>query len=90
MLSEETTRTIVLGELTELLAEAGVEHAPITGAERLTDLGLTSLLLARLIIQLEADTGVDPFAEELLISDVRTVADLVGAYHGTLSRSIAV
>ncbi|MDN3260901.1 acyl carrier protein [Streptomyces sp. CSDS2] len=90
MLTQETTRSIVFGALSELLQEAGAEHPAPSGDERLTDLGLTSLLLARLIIQLEMETGVDPFAEDLLLSDVRTVAELIDAYHAALSRSIAV
>jgi acyl carrier protein len=45
-----------------------------------------SLLLARLIITLEAELGVDPFAEDVLISDVRTVGELVAVYREALTR----
>ncbi|WP_018544624.1 acyl carrier protein [Streptomyces sp. LaPpAH-108] len=90
MLSHDTTRSIVLEAVTELLEEAGIEHADIPGDRSLTDLGLSSLLIARLIIQLEMEIGVDPFAEDLLISDVRTFDDFIDAYHSALSRSIAV
>lgn len=90
MLSIDTTKKIVIESLTDLLQEAEIEHGPIQESDLLTAVGLTSLLLARLIIQLEMETGVDPFAEDLLISDVRTVHDLVEAYHSRLQSAIAV
>lgn len=90
MLSTDTTKQIVLENITDLLQEAEAEHTEIKDSDLLTAIGLSSLLLARLIIQLELETGVDPFAEELLISDVRTVGDLIQAYHSLLQSSIAV
>ncbi|WP_354641714.1 acyl carrier protein [Kitasatospora camelliae] len=83
-------KAAVVEQITELLREAEVEHGEFTGAERLNAIGLTSLLLARLIIQLEIDLGVDPFAEEdLVISDIRTVDELVDAYARTLGAPVA-
>lgn len=67
-------------EIRELLLESDVETGALTGEERLHELGLTSLMLARLVIQLEMELGVDPFAEDVVISDVRSVGDLVAAY----------
>ncbi|MFJ1751579.1 phosphopantetheine-binding protein [Kitasatospora sp. NPDC088134] len=81
MLSTNDLLDLVRGQITDLLEEAGVEHDGITGAEPLNAIGLSSLLLARLIIQLEMETGVDPFAEgDLVLSDVRSVAELADAY----------
>lgn len=91
MLDTTAIKAIVLEHISELLKEADVEHGEFTGAEALNAIGLSSLLLARLIIQLEIDLDVDPFAEEdLVISDIRTVDELVEAYAGALSASIAV
>jgi hypothetical protein len=91
MLDTTAIKAIVLEHISELLKEADVEHGEFTGAEALNAIGLSSLLLARLIIQLEIDLDVDPFAEEdLVISDIRTVDELVDAYARALSASIAV
>ncbi|MFD5075727.1 acyl carrier protein [Streptomyces sp. NPDC058274] len=91
MLDTTAIKAIVLEHISELLKEADVEHGEFTGAEALNAIGLSSLLLARLIIQLEIDLDVDPFAEEdLVISDIRTVDELVEAYARALSASIAV
>lgn len=89
MLDRQDVRTIVLSTLTELLAESGSTQQP-EESHALADTGLGSLLLARLLILLELETGVDPFAEDLLISDVRTVGDLVDAYHAAMTVSIAI
>jgi acyl carrier protein len=53
---------------------------PLTGAEELAGLGLESLALARLVIALETETGVDPFAADADLADVRTVDQLVEVY----------
>ena len=42
-------------------------------------IGLNSLLLAQLLLRLEAAFGVDPFGGDRSIADVRTVRDLVTA-----------
>lgn len=42
--------------------------------------GLNSLLLAQLLLQLESELGVDPFAEDRSITDIRTVRELIAAY----------
>ncbi len=43
-------------------------------------LGLESLDLAQIVATLEARTALDPFAEQVAITSIRTVGDLVGAY----------
>ncbi len=44
------------------------------------DLGLKSLDLARMVAMLELKLGVDPFAELVSITSIRTVGDLHAAY----------
>ncbi|MEU6847324.1 phosphopantetheine-binding protein [Streptomyces sp. NPDC046716] len=46
--------------------------------------GLNSLLLAQLLLELEAELGVDPFAGDRSITDVRTVRELVAAYEDSI------
>jgi len=43
-------------------------------------LGLTSLDLARLVAVLEMELDTDPFSDEVPITSVRTVGDLMNAY----------
>jgi acyl carrier protein len=49
------------------------------------DLGLKSLDLAQIVALLERQTGVDPFAELVPITSIRTVGDLAAAYRRCLS-----
>lgn len=44
------------------------------------DLGLTSLDLAVIIAKLERKLGVDPFAEHVAVTSIRTAGDLAAAY----------
>ncbi|MFF3495285.1 phosphopantetheine-binding protein [Streptomyces sp. NPDC002795] len=50
----------------------------------LLTVGLNSLLLAQLLLQLEAELGVDPFAGDRSITDVRTVRELIAAYEESI------
>lgn len=48
------------------------------------DLGFTSLAVAALIANLEEELAIDPFQdEEVMISDIRTLADLYKVYSRT-------
>jgi hypothetical protein len=47
-------------------------------------LGLSSLDLAFVVAELEAELGVDPFAKLVSITSVRSVGDLVRAYQQAL------
>jgi acyl carrier protein len=53
------------------------------------DLGLKSLDLAQVVAVLEMKTGVDPFAEMVSITSMRTVGDLVEAYRRCLAGEAA-
>ena len=64
-----------------ILAERAEEVAHLSGTEKLSaTLGLSSLDLALLVAELEAQLGVDPFAKLVSITSVRSVNDLVRAY----------
>jgi acyl carrier protein len=77
--------SIVHGRIRALLAERGNEVVRLSGAEKLSaTLGLSSLDLAFLVAELEAELGVDPFAKLVSITSVRSVEDLVRAYQQTI------
>jgi len=84
MLALSAVPTVVRNEILTLLSESGDEVCNMTDDDQLHALGLNSLLLARLIIQLEIELGVDPFNDELTISDARSVGALVAAYERAL------
>lgn len=85
MLTKTEVWWAVEKEIRELLLEEDQEVSALTGQEHLVELGLSSLMLARLVIQLEMVLGVDPFAEDIVISDIRSVDDLAVAYERTLA-----
>jgi acyl carrier protein len=86
VLGTDEPRSLVYQEISELLAENKSEVGDVSGQDRLGDLGLSSLMLARLIIALDSNLGVDPFEEDIVISDMRSVDDIVGAYENALAR----
>ena len=80
MLNQITIEAIVEQEIRTLLMEATDEDVSLTRQDQLHELGLNSLLLARLIVQLDTVLEVEPFATGAVIADVRTVGDLVTVY----------
>jgi acyl carrier protein len=79
-------QSVVESEIRELLTEVDDEAVEMTPEDELVELGLSSLMLARLIIQLELALGTDPFADEVaVISDVRSVGELVNVYERALA-----
>lgn len=57
------------------------------GTELVDELGFSSLIIATLIANLEEVLGVDPFQDEnVMITDIRTIADLCGVYDACLAR----
>jgi acyl carrier protein len=73
--------SIVHGKIRAVLAERGGAIGHLTGDEKLNaTLGLSSLDLAFLVAELEAELGIDPFAKLVSITSVQSVADLVRAY----------
>ncbi len=91
MLIAADITALVHQEINALLAEAERRRTPPRSPARssCTSWGLNSLLLARLVIQLEMELGVDPFEEEYVISDVRTVGALSDAYVRTVEQLAA-
>lgn len=85
MLATQDVHTVVRERVLRLLAEEGAPRDRITGTEPLSELGVGSLMLARLLVELEGELDVDPFAEDADLSDVRTVDQLVAVYQRALA-----
>ena len=74
-------QTIVHARIRAILEDRGDENILIAGDDKLNaTLGLTSMDLALLVSELEAELGVDPFAKLVSVTAVRSVDDLVAAY----------
>jgi acyl carrier protein len=88
-LTREAVSAEVHAQLTRILAmkssgrpsaEGPREPVRITEELSFSELQVSSLQLAELISNLEAAFDVDPFAERVAITSIRTVGDLCDAY----------
>jgi acyl carrier protein len=80
-----TTEATVVATIVELLDELDeLDEGDVPTVEPTStfpDLGVTSLLMARLVLELEEAFGVEPFEdEEASVADLRTVGDLVAVF----------
>lgn len=81
MLTVSRVTTDIVTTITAILGEGLDEDTDITEDSILTDIGLNSLMLARVIVNLEERFGHDPFLDgSHAIVDIHTVGDLVAAY----------
>jgi acyl carrier protein len=78
----DQVETIILHKIRAILAErGGSPTATLSLTAKLNaNLGLSSLDLALLVSELEFELGIDPFANLVAITSVRTIDDLVNAY----------
>src|SRR5215467_11713702 len=73
--------TVVCDKIRSILEERGEKSRALRGTDSLNaTLGLSSLDLAFIVAELEAELGADPFARLVPITSVRSVDDLVRAY----------
>ncbi|HEY5835747.1 acyl carrier protein [Streptomyces sp.] len=89
MLTEKDTTDLIVREIRSLLLDQDGESGSISLDDALGSVGLNSLMLAQLLIQLEEELGVDPFGEDLSIADMRSVGDLVSAYQRAITTAAA-
>jgi acyl carrier protein len=89
MLTQTKVQQAVESEINALLEELGDElDNPLTAETELHELGLNSLMLARLLIQLDSMIGVEnPFAQDEALADVRSIGDIVAVYGRALAKS---
>jgi|SRR5215468_6850468 len=90
----ESVQELVESEILALLLdrdddEEEKEEISVSPDSSLHGLGLNSLMLAQLLVFLEAELGVDPFGDDLSIADMRTVQDLISAYERALQAAEA-
>ncbi len=80
-LTPDALRSVIHGKIRAVLKERFGEDRALSPQDKLSaTLGLSSLDLAFLVADLEADLGVDPFARLVSITSVRSVEDLERAY----------
>jgi len=89
MLTDHVQQT-VHQTILDLIAEFEDDVTSLPLSAGLSELGLNSLTLARLIILLETALGVDPFAGGAAFTDLRTVEDLVNTYQRALRVPVEV
>ncbi|GHE61889.1 hypothetical protein GCM10014715_14300 [Streptomyces spiralis] len=85
MLNQTEIRELIEREIRSLLLDPDTDDADDDGSEDLVRIGLNSLTLAQLLIELETELGVDPFQDGVSITEMRTVSDLVQAYTTALA-----
>lgn len=80
----ENLEAIVHEVVLDVARQASAGVTAVNDGDTLTgELGLESLDLAQIVATLEARTALDPFAERVAITSIRTVGDLVAAYRDT-------
>lgn len=71
----------VYAQLRQVLEEGNNPNVEFDNDSRLNgDMGLSSMQLAQVVLDLENVFDCDPFAEMVSVTSVRTVGDLVKAY----------
>ena len=81
--------TAVYEILVDVMTEQGLDATDINDDAKLVDgLGLKSMDIAQVVVTLEEDLEVDPF-QDLPITSIQTVGDLIKAYVGYVDPSQA-
>ncbi len=88
MLNSRNVREVIEQELRDLLLEADVIGESDAIDDDLFQNDVNSMMLARLLIQLEAEFGVDPFESQADIADIRTITDLARVYEQALDGAV--
>jgi acyl carrier protein len=88
MLNGPNIEQIVRREIDAVLLD-DAEGMEYTLDDPLLATGLNSLMLAQLLVRLEAAVGVDPFDADRSIADVRTIRDLIAAYEEAVTATSA-
>lgn len=89
MLTKSTIAERINAEIRRLLGDALDDDDILRGTDTFQQIGLNSLMLARLVIALEAEFGTDPFTQGTSIVDMHSLDDLWSAYDEVLSQEAA-
>ena len=80
----DSVASTVINIITEVLSEQGLLNGTVEESAKLVDtLGLKSMDIAQIVLNLEDELDTDPF-QELPITSIRTVGDLINAYRQSL------
>ena len=86
----ENIKETILAVVLDVVQDKSPETETVKPEQALVeDLGLQSLDLARIVAKLEVKLGVDPFAELVAITSIRTPGDLTAAYSKCFSTDSA-
>ncbi|MBW5482351.1 acyl carrier protein [Streptomyces bambusae] len=85
MLNDRHVQEIIEREIQAVVLSSDEEELSLD--DELLKSGVNSLMLAQLLIQLETELGVDPFGDQLSITEIRTLRELVGAYESALEQA---
>lgn len=82
MLRKNVINSMVVRAVKEVLSEADVpQPAEIKSTHNfVSDLSFSSLMIAQLIMVIQESTDKEPFTENVAISDIVTVKDMIDAY----------
>lgn len=80
-------KTVIENVLKEVAETHDIQLSNVKGnLELVDDLGFTSLMVAAIIANLEEELDVDPFEDEdVMITDIVTVDDLIKVYQASVS-----
>ncbi len=78
-----TIKSIVTQQIQQIADENGLGLVSLTDDTVLTESGLDSMAMAILVVRLEEELGLDPFAEDNTFPAVATLADFVKFYEGS-------
>lgn len=82
--AREQIAATVIAAVAEVMRQRDLDPAGIDTEAKLADtLGLKSMDLAQIVLNLEDELAADPFAT-IPITSIRTVGDLIDAYASTL------
>ena len=82
--SREGIAQQVVAAIAAVMSQRGLDTAGIAPEAKLSDtLGLKSMDLAQIVLNLEDDLETDPF-QTIPITSIRTVGDLINAYSASL------
>lgn len=75
-----TVKTIIIGEIEQIAAQAGKKTPALEDGVPLLDSGLDSLGLAILVARLEEALGFDPFSDSTDIAYPVTIGEFIQLY----------
>lgn len=88
--NSESLFVIVQQKIREICRRQRNDCSELESDSRLSDIGLSSLDLAELVVDLEVLFGVDPFESRFAITDITDVAGLCDAYLQCLTANEAL